>query len=400
MKEKILQFFFIVLILFMGITNVHADTLDDISSKNIILINLNDNKVIYEKNSEQVVNIASLTKIMTTIVAIENIDDLNKEVIISKDVINNLEYDLSVVGFEIGEVVTYNDLLYGTILKSGADATNTLAVNISGSIDNFVKLMNDKAKEIGMKNTSFSNTIGIEAENHHSTAKDISILLKYALTNETFKEVFTSESYISTNKNYEMEGPLKRFKDLGVNYVLGAKTGYTEAAGLCLASVATYDGVDYMLVTIGADYQNRRQNFIDQKQIYEYFFSNYEYKIVLSKEEEIITLKTIYDDEYIINSLEEVNLYLNNSITRDDLTYEYDGISLLDNKIEKGDFLGTYYIKYNGDVLYSVDILSPVAVNMTLQYFIKNNIVYIVSFILIVILLIILFVNKKRNNYK
>lgn len=399
MKRKLIDVFLIILSLFIGITEVKADDLDNISSKNVILINLNDDKVIYEKNADEKVNIASLTKIMTTIVAIENIDNLNREVIISRDIINNLSYDLSIVGFEIGEVVTYYDLLYGTLLKSGADATDTLAVNISGSISDFVKLMNDKAKEIGMNNTSFSNTIGIEGENHYSTARDISILLNYALNNDTFRKIFTTEHYVSSNNKHDMYGPLKYIKEYDMPYVKGAKTGYTKIAGLCLASIATYNNTNYLLVTIGADYENKKQHFSDQKQIYEYIFNNYEYKKIISQNEKILTLKTIYDEEYYINSMKDVKIYLNKNIEKEDLIYEYDGIELLDKKIKKGDSLGKYYIKYGDDILYSINVLSPVTVHMTLQYFIKNNIV-VIGLIILIIILTILTLNKKRNNYK
>lgn len=270
--KKLANIFLFIFFLFIGIVNVNAEEFENISSKNIILINLNDDKVIYEKDADEKVNIASLTKIMTALVAIENIDDFNKEVIITKKMIGSLAYDLSKVKFEIGEVVTYNDLLYGILLKSGADATDSVAISISGSVDNFVKLMNDKAKALGMNNTSFSNTIGIEGENHYSSARDISILLKYALNNEKFKEVFTTEHYISTNNKHDMYGPLKYLKESKMNYVLGAKTGYTSKAGLCLASIATYNDVNYLLVTIGADYENKKQHLDDSKEIYEYIF--------------------------------------------------------------------------------------------------------------------------------
>ena len=143
-----------------------------------ILYNLKDDKVIYEKSPDDRVNIASLTKIMTALVAIENIDDYNKQIIITRKMLENLPNDLSKVGFKVGEVVTYNDLIYGILLKSGADATNSVAISVSGNIDEFVKLMNKKAEELDMNNSSFSNTIGIEGDNHYSTARDISKLLK------------------------------------------------------------------------------------------------------------------------------------------------------------------------------------------------------------------------------
>lgn len=394
--KKLANIFLFIFFLFIGIVNVNAEEFENISSKNIILINLNDDKVIYEKDADEKVNIASLTKIMTALVAIENIDDFNKEVLITKKMIGSLAYDLSKVKFEIGEVVTYNDLLYGILLKSGADATDSVAISISGSVDNFVKLMNDKAKALGMNNTSFSNTIGIEGENHYSSAKDISILLKYALNNEKFKEVFTTEHYISTNNKHDMYGPLKYLKESKMNYVLGAKTGYTSKAGLCLASIATYNDVNYLLVTIGADYENKKQHLDDSKEIYEYIFDNYEYKDIILKDDKLITLKTKYEETYDIKSLENVNLFLKKDVN---LTYEYDGIEFLDDNIKKGDSLGKYYIKDGDEVLYTINVLSPVTVHMTLDYFVKHNIVLIGLVILILILLII-FLNKKKNNYK
>lgn len=396
--KKIIKILIIFLLPFSFI-NVNADTFDNVSSNNIILINLNDDKVIYEKNADDKVYIASLTKIMTAIVSIEQIDNYNKQILITNNMINNLANDLSVAGFTSGEVVTYYDLLYGTLLKSGADATQILAISLCGSTDEFVKLMNKKAKELNMNNTYYTNTIGIEIDNNYSTAKDVSILLKYALNNEIFKKIYTSDHYISTNKKHDMSGPLKYIKENNIDYIIGAKTGYTSKAGLCLASIAKYNDINYLLVTIGADHENKMQHIDDSREIYEYFFNNFEYKKILSKQDILVNLKTIYDEEYKVKSNEDVEVYLNKNINKSDLTYMFDGNKILNKSVKKDDKIGTYYIKNKDEILYSKEIFSPTDVKMNIKYFFKHNLIFLILLILLLILFIN-FIHKKRNNLK
>lgn len=397
--KRVFKYLFIFFIFSFSLMNASAEEVIDVSSRNVILYNLNDDSVLYEKNADDKVNIASLTKLMTSIIAIENIEDFDKKIIVTSDMLKDVTDDLSVVGFKPGEIITYNDLLYGTLLKSGADATNILAISISGTIDNFVELMNDKANELNMNNSSFSNTIGIEGLNHYSSARDIAILLKYCLENEKFKEVFTTKSYTTTNNEHDMNGPLKKITDpddMNMKYILGAKTGYTSKAGLCLASIATYNDVNYLLVTIGADYENTVQHIDDSKKIYEYFFDNYEYKTIISKGDEIIKLKTIYEQEYSIVSDEDYESYLNKSITKNDLTYEYKGRTTLDKNISKGDKIGSYYIKYNDEVLYVKSILAPENVQFDFIFLVKENILLVTSFIIFTILLLV-FINRIKK---
>lgn len=397
--KRIFKYLFVFFIFSFSIINTSAEEIIDVSSKNIILYNVNDDSVLYEKNADDRVNIASLTKIMTAIVAIENIDDFDKKIIVTSDMLKDITDDLSVAGFKQGEVITYNDLLYGTLLKSGADATNILAINISGSIDNFVQLMNDKARVLNMNNSSFSNTIGIEGSNHYSSARDISILLKYALKNKKFKEIFTTENYVTTNKEHDMNGPLNRIVDrdeIDFKYITGAKTGYTSKAGLCLASIATYNNVNYLLVTIGADYENKMQHIDDSIKIYEYFFDNYEYKKIISKGDKIIKLKTVYGKEYNILSDEEYKSYLKKSFDIHNLEHEYNGKTMLDKNISKGDKMGNYYIKYGDEILYTKSIVSPANVQFDLIFFIRENIILVTLFIIFTILLLV-FINRIKK---
>ena len=387
-----------VFVFFFGSIIAYADEID-VSSKNIILYNMNDDSILYEKNPDDQVYIASLTKIMTAIVAIENIDDLDQKVLITGSMIDNLANDLSKAGFSQGEVVTYRDLLHGILLKSGADATDITAISISGSVDEFVKLMNEKAKSLGMKNSNFENTIGIEGNNHYSSARDVALLLKYAIKNETFFKIFSTKEYTSTNDKHKMNGPINYITDpekMNMQYVKGAKTGYTSKAGLCLASIATYNDVNYLLVTIGADYDNKVQHFEDSKKIYEYFFDNYGYKKIISKGDNIVKLKTVYGKEYEIKSDETYKSYLNKNITKDDLTYEYKGKSTLNKNVKKNDKIGNYYIKYKDKILYTKSIVSPVTVKFDLLFFVKQNIALVSLFCLVIILFVATIVIKKR----
>ena len=159
---------FIVLLLLIPI-NVFALDLD-ITSSNAVMYNLNDNEIIYEKNKDEEVSIASLTKIMTCIVALENIDNLDEKIVLTnKDFEGLIEQNAAQAGFRVGEEVTYKDLLYGLMLPSGADAAQALARNIAGSNEEYVELMNKKVKELKLKHTHFVNTTGLDIDNHYSS---------------------------------------------------------------------------------------------------------------------------------------------------------------------------------------------------------------------------------------
>ena len=193
MKKIALKLLIIVYIL-LPITNIKAL---EINSENAVLYNMNEDTILYEKNADKKVKVASLTKIMTSILALENIEDYKKEIEMPKEAYTGLE-DYVTSGIQPYEKVTIEDLLYGTMLPSAADCANALAIEVSGNVDDFVELMNQKAQELGMTSTHFSNPIGIDDDNY-STVKDIATLLKYALKNETFYQIFTTKEYKTTN---------------------------------------------------------------------------------------------------------------------------------------------------------------------------------------------------------
>lgn len=242
----------------------------NLHSSNAILVNLDTNKILLDKDSDEIIYPASLTKIMTVLVAIENIPNLQEKILLPKSIFKNLyEENASMAGFLPNEEVTAEDLLYGSMLPSGADASIGLADYITGSESKFVKLMNEKAKQLGMKNTHFTNATGLHHPNHYTSVKDISILLQYALTNNTFRDIYTAERYSIKSTNLHPEGMTvtsRMFKNLNAientrGEIIGGKTGYTEQAGLCLASLATIKGEEYILVTVGAQGDSRTEQF-------------------------------------------------------------------------------------------------------------------------------------------
>ena len=256
------------------------DILDvDLYSSNAILVNLDNNQVLLDKNSEERIYPASLTKMMTVLVSIEHIQNLQQEVVLPKNIFHDLyEKNASMAGFLPNEQLTVENLLYGSMLPSGAEASIGLAEYITGSEEEFVKLMNNKAQQLGMINTHFMNTTGLHHPEHYTTVQDITLLLQYALTNSEFRQIYTAERYSIKQTNRHPEGMTftnRMFQhmtsgELSAGEILGGKTGYTEEAGLCLASLATVNGQEYILVTVGAkgDPRTEQYNITDAFLVY------------------------------------------------------------------------------------------------------------------------------------
>ncbi len=248
-------------------------------SPNAILIRLNDYTILMQKKSEEEIFPASLTKMMTAIVAIENLPNLQEQIILPSSMFQELyNADAAMAGFQPNEEVRAIDLLYGALLPSGAEGCIGLANQIAGSEQNFVKIMNQKAADLGMNNSHFDNATGLHSENHYTTVKDLAILLSYALQNDTFRKIFTSSCYTTQTTNKHPDGitfysnMFEKLNDpsiIGGN-ILGGKTGYTDEAGLCLASLAKKGGKEYVLVTAGAkgNHKSEQYNITDALAVY------------------------------------------------------------------------------------------------------------------------------------
>jgi len=249
-------------------------------SKNVLLMEAGTQKILLDKQGQERIYPASMSKIMTVLAALEVIDDLNQTVCVGKDIFPALyAADATTVGFLPDEEVKVLDLLYGAMLPSGADASMMLALHAGGSEREFISLMNWIAKDIGMNDTLFANTTGLHNDSHYTTAKDLALLLDYALKNPVFRTVFTASEYevAGTNKHPEgltMSSSLfKRLHDPQIDggTILGGKTGYTREAGLCMASLAEKAGAEFILITAGAagNYQSEPAYIYDALTVYE-----------------------------------------------------------------------------------------------------------------------------------
>ncbi|MGI6084741.1 MAG: D-alanyl-D-alanine carboxypeptidase family protein [Acetivibrionales bacterium] len=244
----------------------------------VILLDIDNNTILMEKNSKDKIYPASLTKMMTAITSIENLQDFKKEIKLTHYTFNGLyAADASLAGFQPGEGVRALDLLYGVMLPSGAEACIGLADEIAGSEKDFVQIMNQKAIDLGMNNTHFENATGLHNENHYTTVKDLAILLRYALQNDTFREIFTSSSHSTQPTNthrgitfYNTMFEKLSNKSIAGGEIIGGKTGYTREAGLCLASLAIVGNKEYILITAGAkgDHFSEQYNITDALTVY------------------------------------------------------------------------------------------------------------------------------------
>ena len=367
---------FIVFISFIFMMSINAFELD-INSDYAFVYNVKENKIMGDIESNKQIPVASLTKIMTAIIVIEN-NDLEKEVTIIDSDLRDM-YVYATAGFTPGNKVTVKDLLYGVLLPSGSDAVNAVVRTTSGSEEDFVKLMNDKVRELGLNNTYFSNPIGKD-DNNYSTMSDMAKILQYALDNDTFKEIFTTPTY--NINNLILKGPLSK---LNFNMVSGAKTGFTYAAMYCFASFSEKENFDYIVVTAHADsYKNIME---DHEKIYNYYFDNYSYRNYNVNFD--IKIKNGKEEFYNVN-INEV-LYLNNEIKDNEITYKYEGIKEINKDIKKDDKLGTISIYNKDELLKTIDIY----LEKELEY--KN---YIWLLMPVGIIFIILLIFKKRKKKK
>lgn len=320
-----------------------------IDSKAVFLQDIDHHKTILKQKSDQKMPVASLTKIMTALITLEE-RQLTEKVTITWEMVGNLR-DFVAIGLRVGQRATVEDLLYATLLPSAGDAAQALAISTSGSIAKFATKMNEKATELGMKNTHFSNPIGMN-ENNYSTAEDIAILLEAALKNETFTKIF---------QTYEHKLPsvgltaIKTFKKHAS--FIGGKTGYTQLAGRCLASNANINGVNYIMVTLGA-YPDSTNHLKDADKIYNYVKETYIEQVILKTGDLIKTVNVTDSEQKTLDLKAEqgAKAILRKDISRDQLKYVYSGTDTITPEVKVGSKLGTFSI-YNGDEkLYETDV--------------------------------------------
>ena len=269
-------------------------------STNYIFLDADTGQVLSAKKQDEQISIASLTKMMTVLLAIENSSSLNQTVTITDEMIDGLyEEQASVAGYVTGDTATILDLCYAAAIPSAADAANALAIQIGGSFEKFYQMMNDKAAQLGMDHTVFKSAHGLDREGQYSTVEDVSKLLRYALQNPTFKEVFSTKEHTTQATTYYPFGiPLAStiwaYADTyGYNLtnLSGGKTGYTLQAGRCIAYWATVNDMNIIAVTAGASTNVEQYSNLSDAQTALTSLASWHKKTILKKNDVVSTIE-------------------------------------------------------------------------------------------------------------
>lgn len=351
--------------------NAYDPTGFDLNAKVALLASLDTDEVLYSKDGDKRVYPASITKIMTTILMLEDESfDPDAKVTMTAEVLKMIRGTGSAVSnFKAGEEFTQKDLVYTVLMSSFGDCTYLAAIEYEGSVENFVAKMNKKAKELGLKNTNYVNPIGLHDENHYTTANDTLKLAKYALKNKLFKEVCETTKYtISTNFTEKRTIVTTNFlQDPNTNYFYkyakGVKTGYTDEAGRCLVSTASYNGYNYICILFGCTPRGaQRYEFLDSKNLYRWAFNNFEMKTVADTQNPVCEIEVTLSAQ-----TDFVPLYVEKSFSSvlpkeaDDSTIEIRPKPFKDSvqaPIKKGQVLGTADIVYAEKVIGTVNLVA------------------------------------------
>ena len=387
--KKILLF--ILLLLFPIYTS--ALTYPNLHYKSALIYDMTDNKLLYELNTKEQRSIASLTKIVTTITALESIDDLTDEVTITNSMLSKVRWDASIAGLKAGETYTYEDLLYASILPSGADATISLAISTSGSIDNFVKKMNELTDRIGMTNSNFVNVHGLDEKGHYSTAEDIHKLLMYCLKNPKFKEIYTTKEYqLSTGKIVK-----STVKTTGnrigkdTSRILGSKTGFTLGAGLCMSAIINSDNHEILIITLGATPNTgNTYHVLDTLELINFIDDSYNIETISKKDTKLISIPVSLSkiDTYDIKTTKDITKFLEKDYDKSLIKVEYKGKEKLSYKDKLNTKIGTITYTYNQEIISTEEVILNIEIKPDYIKILLKYKYYILGFILIIIILI------------
>lgn len=326
----------VILLLFSGLTLKAESTIKDVycSANGYILMEASSKRVLAGENINKRYLTASICKILTSIIAIENCN-IDEYVLVTKESINQIG---SSIYMKENDMLSVKDLLYGLMLRSGNDCAYLIANYVAGSNNNFAIMMNNYAKRIGMKNSTFSNPSGLdETSCNYSTPFDMAILMAYAMENKVFREIVASTKYYTTsldNQKFYFYNKHKLVQKY--DYIIGGKTGYTELAGRTLVSYASKDGMDLVCVTFKSS-----NDWNEHISLFEKGYSEYSLKNVLTKG----IIKT--DASYKFTPYLETDIYL--PLTKSEKTEI--NVFLLNNPLDK--YLGKVVVKIDGEEVVS-----------------------------------------------
>ena len=412
--SKLILFVILIQSLFFPLIS-SASTKEDFDSLNssiqseaAILIESSTGKVIYSKNGEERKFPASTTKILTAIIAIESCS-LDEMATVSEYAVTSIPSGYTNANIQVGETLSVKDLLYALMLASANEAAVILGEHISGSYEEFVNLMNEKAKSIGCTNSHFMNGNGMHDDNHYTTAHDLALIAQYAMKNETFRQIVATTSYtLPATKLYPYND--RTFKNTNsliiVNnndvennyyypYAIGIKTGFTTPAGNCLVAAANNNGLEFISVILGSPDKDTR--YVDAINMFNFAFNNYSFMKLQAKSNSITTINI----ENGTNDTKSLELLINSDVNvlanlDNRNTAREPKINLKENlsaPISKGDVDGTVTYSLDG-LSYTADLIASHDVEE------KNNnlfnIIIKILFIGIIVLIVLGLLIKRK----
>ena len=350
--KKIFSFLLTLIMFLSFITPIYANDLKLAEkAKSAILIEASTGEILFEKNADEKLHPASMTKMMSMLLIIEAIEDG----VLKWDQVIQVSENASSMGgsqilLETGEKMSVLDLFKGVAIASGNDAVVALAEAVAGSESNFVSMMNKRAKELGLTNTNFKNPHGLDDNNHYSTSRDMSIIAKELVKHdEVLKYTKVYEDYLRENTDRKIwlvnTNRLVRFYD-GVD---GLKTGYTEKAGYCMTATAMKDGMRIIAVVMGEETSKIRNQEVSE--MLDYAFAQYKVVNMLSNKNLGKYRVSNGKEEYVnVVPTSEVTMLKKKSESNDNLSYEVK-VKNLKAPIKKGDNIGNLIIKENGNAV-------------------------------------------------
>jgi len=324
-----------------------------VSARSAILIEASTGRVLFEQNAYEKRPMASTTKVMTAILALESCD-LDETIVVSD---NASGVGGSSIWLEVGERMALSDMLFGLMLSSGNDAAIAIAEHVAGSVDAFVQMMNDKAAEIGAYDTRFANPNGLPAENHYTTAFDLALICAYAMCNDYFCEVVKTQYKTIPWEGHEWDRVVKNKNKLLWNYDggNGIKTGYTDAAGRCLCAGAKRDGMQLIAVVLSAP-----DMWADCTRLLDYGFDNYALRTLVSSGETIADVKVEHgmEDGFTVCAGQDVAYPLTDEEHARVQKKVYVA-ETMEAPVTEGQIVGTIDVWLDGKRVYSANLAAP-----------------------------------------
>lgn len=331
-------------------------------SKYYYLYDRSNEMVYLDEKSDEKIYPASMTKILTVSLALDKITDIHQKVTItSQDIDGLLALQATTAGFYVGEQVTYEDLLYGALLPSGADACLALSRLTYGSTKQMVAAMNQKVKSLGLIHSHFQNVTGLHDDNHYTTVKDMAQILNHALSNKEFVKVFNAREYTSSSNHHWISSLQrgKEYKGIDVSHIDGGKSGFTDEAQLTFASTMTIDHHQLILVTAYAKGQHSQNHVKDAVHVCDYMTKNF-HEIVLYKKDETIQDYWIFPSfqfQYHYPAYQDISLLVSRDISKSDLKFEVEGKNYLLLPQHKNQQIGKLKVQYQQKTIYEYPLI-------------------------------------------